>query len=155
MDRILQILKAEEAVVPYPYKDHLGFWTIGIGHLIDRRRGGSLPSWVQPSFPLNDDEIIELCKADIKARAVELSRRVAAYDALDLTRQRALICMAFQLGVNGVANFRNAMLALQGGDWARAGVELRDSTWWRTQTRARAERIARVIETGDDVEFKV
>jgi GH24 family phage-related lysozyme (muramidase) len=33
----------DEDVVEYAYEDSLGFLTIGVGHLIDKRRGGKLP----------------------------------------------------------------------------------------------------------------
>lgn len=35
-------LKAEEGRVPHAYQYHLGYWTIGVGRLIDKRKGGGL-----------------------------------------------------------------------------------------------------------------
>lgn len=36
-------LRQEEGSVPHAYQDHLGFWTIGIGRLVDQRKPGSAP----------------------------------------------------------------------------------------------------------------
>ena len=38
----IEWLKKEEGVIPHAYQDHLGFWTIGVGRLIDKRKGGGL-----------------------------------------------------------------------------------------------------------------
>ena len=35
-------LRREEGSIPHAYQDHLGFWTIGVGRLIDERKGGGL-----------------------------------------------------------------------------------------------------------------
>ena len=35
-------LRREEGSRPHAYQDHLGFWTIGVGRLIDVRKGGGL-----------------------------------------------------------------------------------------------------------------
>ena len=32
-------IEDHEGRVPHAYQDHKGFWTIGVGHLIDERRG--------------------------------------------------------------------------------------------------------------------
>ena len=36
-------LKLEEGEVLHAYQDSLGWWTIGVGHLIDGRKGGAIP----------------------------------------------------------------------------------------------------------------
>lgn len=43
---LASLLTSDEGRVPHAYQDHLGYWTIGVGHLIDRRKGGvaELPS---------------------------------------------------------------------------------------------------------------
>lgn len=41
-DPIWRTLETDEGRVPHAYQDHLGYWTIGVGHLIDKRKGGGL-----------------------------------------------------------------------------------------------------------------
>src|SRR3546814_8522584 len=35
-------LNREEGRIPHAYQDSLGYWTIGVGRLIDKRKGGRL-----------------------------------------------------------------------------------------------------------------
>lgn len=37
-------LALDEGRVPYAYRDSLGFWTVGVGRLIDKRKGARLPA---------------------------------------------------------------------------------------------------------------
>lgn len=37
-------LRRDEGEVLSAYQDHLGYWTIGVGRLIDKRKGGGLTS---------------------------------------------------------------------------------------------------------------
>jgi lysozyme len=67
-------------------------------------------------------------------------------------RQRALLNMAFNLGWNpqapgGLDDFKNTLRAMQDGHWTLAAAGMRASLWAR-QVGARAERLARMIETG-------
>lgn len=42
----------DEGNVPYAYSDSLGYLTIGVGFLIDKRKGGRLPEAVEwPNKP--------------------------------------------------------------------------------------------------------
>ncbi len=56
--------------------------------------------------------------------------------------------MAFQLGVNGVANFKKMIAALIARDYAAAAREMLDSNWAKVQTPARAQRMAEMMRTG-------
>jgi lysozyme len=55
--------------------------------------------------------------------------------------------MAFQIGVEGLLRFRRTLAAMQSHDYAGAAAGMRASLWAR-QTPARAERLARVMESG-------
>lgn len=68
---------------------------------------------------------------------------------LDEVRCRALLNMAFNLGVPGLLQFHNMLAALQDKRWADAARHARDSKW-HGQVGHRAERIAKAFETGVD-----
>jgi lysozyme len=134
IDQLIEDLKRDEGFKDHPYQDHLGFWTIGYGSLIDARRGSTIPSAVATMW-------------------LELGAQHRWHDLLDLFPwladqpeevQRALANMAYQLGVNGVAKFRRMMEALESGDRKLAAVEALDSRWAQ-QTPARAKRVADLI----------
>ena len=120
------------------YRDHLGYATLGIGRLIDERRGGGL----------SDDEVNYLLKNDVDRVRSELSRKLSWWDRLDSVRQSSLINMAFQLGINGLLNFKNTLSLIEQGRYMEAAKEALNSAW-ANQTPNRARRVAKQLETGE------
>ena len=132
-------LERDEGRVRHAYKDSLGYETIGVGHLIDRRKGGGLP-----------DHIIDLLLDwDIDRADRELYEAFPWVSQLDSVRRAVLINMTFQLGISGLKGFRNAMAAMQAHDWEAAADHFLDSKVAREQTPERWRRHARQIRTGE------
>lgn len=131
-------LDRDEGRVAHAYQDSLGYWTIGVGHLIDARKGGRLP-----------DQVIDLLlDLDIRDATAELRRALPWLYSLNEPRRAVLVNMAFQLGVPGLLDFHKALDACRTGDWPRAAAEFLDSRVARDQTPERWQRHARQIETG-------
>lgn len=137
VDNLRDQLIRDEGDVPYAYQDSLGYWTIGVGFLIDRRKGGRLPDAVR-DFWL-DYEITEKRK--------DLERRIPWITALDQTRQDCLLNMAFNLGVEGLLSFKNTLSLVQSGQYEKASVEMLKSRW-ATQVGNRAKRLSEQMRTG-------
>lgn len=135
--KIIARLIADEGEVLHVYDDHLGFATIGVGRLVDKRNGGGI----------SQDESRYLLRNDIARCRAQCEQRLDWFNQLDDVRQDAIICMAFQLGIEGVTQFKMMIRALTIGDYVAASVEMRESTWHK-QTPARCERMARVISRG-------
>lgn len=118
------------------YKDSLGFWTIGVGHLL-----GSKPRMsevtVSEAYALLEDDMDE---AETRAK------RFIGDTELDEVRMRAVVNMAFNLGAK-LYDFEGFQAALKAGDWEKAGAEMADSRW-ATQVGPRALRLRAMIETG-------
>ena len=127
-------VRDDEGWDPFPYPDHLGFQTIGYGFLIDKKKGGGLPR-VVAEFWL--DYLID-------ERINHFRRRWPPFDKQAPVVQNALLNMSYQLGVNGVLNFKQMIRALERGDRAEAKRQALDSVW-ATQTPERAQRVAAVI----------
>lgn len=70
-----------------------------------------------------------------------------AFAKANLARQSILVSMAYQLGVNGLAGFRNMLTSAAANDWNGAGRHALDSRWAR-QTPARAARHAKALVSG-------
>ena len=134
---LAQLLEDEEGRVAHAYQDHLGFWTIGVGRLIDKRKGGRL----------TDPEIDYLLSNDIAEKTGELARALAWFNDLDEVRRNTLIAMAFQMGTAGLLGFRNTLEMVKAGDYKAAGRGMLQSRWAQ-QTPLRAERMARQMESG-------
>lgn len=134
---LIRELERDEGRVLHAYTDHLGYWTIGIGRLIDKRRGGGI----------SNDEADMLKRNDVLRFQRELDQRLPWWRGLDPVRQRAIQNMAFQMGVSGLLGFKSSLAAIQSGDWPRAAANMRKSLWAK-QTPQRAARVIGMIETG-------
>jgi lysozyme len=135
---IIQQLKNEEGVVSHAYQDTLGFWTIGVGRLIDQRKGGLL-------YP---DEIDYLLANDVKRKTDGLTTALPWFTLLNEARQAVLIGMAFQMGVKGLLAFTTTLSHVRVGRYAEAAVAMLESTWAK-QTPERAKRLSKQMETGE------
>ena len=134
---LAQQLERDEGVKPAAYQDHLGFWTIGVGRLIDARKGGGL----------RPDEIEYLLANDIKDREQALAAALPWFAALDPVRQGVLLNMAFQLGTAGLLGFKQTLRLVGQGDYSDAALQMVQSKW-ASQTPERATRLAKQMRTG-------
>lgn len=130
IEDLIEDLKSDEGWEPSAYQDHLGFWTIGWGFLIDERKNGEIPVPVAEQW---------LVYAAAKRWNALLDRHPWMNNQPEDV-QRALANMAYQMGVGGVSNFKNMLSALQSGDRELAAREALDSRW-ATQTPERAKRV--------------
>lgn len=135
---LIEQLNRDEGRKRFAYQDHLGFWTIGAGILIDERKGGGL----------DDEEIDYLLARRIEKARAALAKRLPWFDKLDRVRQDGLVNMAYQLGVDGVLGFPKMLGALRAQRWFEAEHQALDSLWAK-QTPERARRIARQFATGE------
>lgn len=135
--KLIQQLKRHEGLKNHAYQDHLGFWTIGYGRLIDQRKGGRI----------TDEEAEYLLTSDVVACLRDM-RSIPAFCSLDHVRQSALVNMRFQLGAAGIRAFKRMWAALDARDYALAEAEALNSRW-ASQTSNRAKEIARQLRTGE------
>lgn len=146
MNRELLIaeLRADEGEKLRSYRDHLGYWTVGVGHLIDPLRGANPAPFgvdLRGGKSITPEQLEQLLEMDIDAKMAGLDSVAPWWRRLSDNRQRVVINMAFQLGVAGVLAFRKAVAAMQVGDYSKAAAEMRDSKWAKLDTPARAARL--------------
>lgn len=134
------LLNQEEGNSATAYPDIRGFMTIGRGVCIDRRVPGA-------GLPLTALAIANATKTE---QAKMRAESIPGYTLANPVQQSVLISMCFQLGNVDWPDFRAAVAA---GDWKKAAAAGRDSDWWRTETRGRAEREMRMLESGEWVPF--
>lgn len=139
MSNIARQLRGDEGERACVYKDSLGYWTIGVGRLVDSSKKGA---------GLRPDEIEYLLANDIEDRVRELSVRLPWFLHLDEARQGVLINMSFQLGMDGLLNFKATLAAVQVGNYAQASVLMLQSKWAH-QTPERAQRMSDQMRTGE------
>ena len=136
-DALIEQLKRHEGLVLHAYTDHLGYWTIGYGRLIDDRRGGGI----------SEVEAEMLLRADVMRVTADIERSLPWVQGLSERRQQALYNMGFQLGVSGLLGFRRMLAALKRGRFHLAAQEAKNSRWAR-QTPNRAEEIVGMLRDG-------
>jgi lysozyme len=135
---LINELRRDEGVVRHAYQDSLGFWTIGVGRLIDARNGGGL----------SDEEVDYLLQNDVDTVRAQLDASLPWWRSLDEVRQRVLINMAFNLGIRGLLGFKNTLAAVKAGQWDKAAKGMLASKW-ADQVKGRAARLAHMMKTGD------
>jgi lysozyme len=135
---VTEQLMTEEGVRRSAYQDHLGYWTIGVGRLIDARKGGGL----------SPDEVQYLLANDVRRCESAVRGIVLGFAGLNEPRRAVLVGMAFQLGVAGLAGFKNTIAMIERGDYAGAAANMLKSKW-ASQTPGRAARMAKQMETGE------
>jgi lysozyme len=131
-------LRGDEGVRPCVYKDSLGFDTLGVGRLVDSRK---------PGAGLRSDEITYLLNNDIDDRIAALMKALPWFQNLDDARQGVLLNMAFQLGTEGLLEFKQTLAAVEGGRYDEAAFHMQQSKWAQ-QTPARAKRLAEQMRSG-------
>lgn len=137
---IEELLIYHEGKIDHAYQDSLGFWTIGVGHLIDKRKGGRV----------SDAIIKALLDEDIQGKIADLDERLPWWKTLDEVRQKVLIDMCFNLGIGGLLGFKNTLQAIKEGRWTDAKNGMLSSVWAK-QVGTRANELAKMIETGEDL----
>jgi lysozyme len=141
-DKLAKQLEEEEGFRAQVYQDSLGYWTIGIGRLVDPTVEGS---------GISRDEALVLLGTDIRETEEKLDKALPWWRELSEIRQRVLISMCFNLGLNGLLGFRNTLPAIQRGDWETAARGMENSLWYR-QTKNRAKRLVMMMRTNEDHE---
>lgn len=134
-DKLISELIRDEGEVLHAYQDSLGYLTIGVGHLIDPRKGGKI-SKAASRFMLAED-------IDEKMR--DLDKALPWWRELSDVRQRVLVNMAFNLGIRGLMGFLNTLKAVKEGRYKDAAKGMLASKW-AVQVGDRAKRLADMME---------
>ncbi len=137
-DELTRQLNGDEGRRAQAYQDHLGYWTIGVGRLVDPRKPGS---------GLRDSEMDFMLANDIDDRVAALTNALPWFADLDEARQGVLVNMSFQMGVQGLLGFTTTLALVRVGDFAGAAKNMMLSRW-ATQTPLRAMRMAEQMRTG-------
>ncbi len=140
MNETLQdMIVRHEGNILHAYQDHLGYWTIGVGRLIDERKGGGI----------SQEEARYLLENDLRKCRMDLSHEIFDDEWVRITaeRQNALIDMRFQLGPGGFRSFSNMIQAIKDDDWDRVADEALNSKY-AEQTPERAKEIATMFRKG-------
>lgn len=141
---VLPTVMRDEGFRAAPYLDGNAKWTIGFGTRIN---------------VIDHDEAMFLLEHRLHKAALACRQRFPWFAALDGLRQGVIAQMAYQMGVDGIAGFREMGRAiaaavtaptaeLRATFFAAAAAEMLDSKWARHDSPARAQRRATEMRTG-------
>lgn len=133
---LVKELLRDEGFSRYPYLDTTRHLAIAYGRNLE-------------TSGVSQDEGIFLLKNDLRNVERGLLREVPAYRGLDSTRKRVMLNMGYNLGVQGLLKFKLMLEAVEAQDFHTAAQQMRKSLW-ATQVKGRAERLAMMMELGDD-----
>lgn len=119
------------------YQDSKGYWTIGIGRMIDKRLNGGLTEEEAQYLLLND---LDRCASD-------LDSKLPWWKSLSDNRRYVLLNMCFNLGITKLLGFKNTLAMVQRGDYKGAAKGMLNSLWAK-QVGDRAKELAKQMEQG-------
>lgn len=137
---LLSQLERHEGYRRGAYQDSLGYWTIGIGRLIDGRKGGGITK----------DEALVLLRNDVERTAADLDMRLPWWRTLSIVRQRVLLDMCFNLGIHGLLGFKNTLQAIHEKRYTDAALGMLESKW-ADQVGVRSTRLAYMMRHDEEM----
>lgn len=135
MRSIEEQLLMHEGLKLKPYRDTKGVLTIGVGRNLEAKG-------------ISQDEALFMLRNDIR-EAVGQLEQYDWYSKLDPIRQKVIVDMCFNLGLDGLLRFRKMIAAVEAGDFRAAADQMVNSAWYQ-QVGARSRRLERMMRTGID-----
>ena len=132
-------LEVDEGVKYEIYKDHLGYPTFGIGHLVidsDPEHGQEIGT------PVSEDRVIEAFDNDVQVVLADCERLYNDFNVLPEEVQLIIANMMFNMGRPRLSKFKGMKAGVDAQDWNKAADEMVDSAWYR-QVPNRAGRLVK------------
>jgi GH24 family phage-related lysozyme (muramidase) len=139
LDDTKKMIIKHEGIRDMPYKDSLGLWTVGVGHLIGD--GKSLPPEYNRKF--TQAEIMKMFDDDFHHHA-KAAEKIPGYSKANAAGQGALIDLTFNMGNSWYKKWPNFCKKLAAGDFKGAADELAGSKWAQ-QVKSRAQTIIGLV----------
>jgi lysozyme len=146
VENVKDMIKSHEGLRLKPYKDSVGKWTIGYGHLITKG---------EKFGKISKQEADELFDKDFEHHA-KLAARTPGWKQANEKQRAAMIDLAFNMGPSWHRKFPAFSKAARKGDWNTAAKELVNSKWYK-QVKSRARKIVSMIDEStlhENVVFK-
>lgn len=141
-------LVRDEGLRLQAYTDTEGIITIGIGHnLRVDPNYHDVPADELLEMRITEDEAYEMFGRDIALVYDAVARHIPWIDQLDDVRQRVILNMAFNLGIDGLLGFGRMLAAAKAGDYDEAGIQMVRSRWFK-QVKDRAQRLRYMMVYG-------
>ena len=137
IEQLRKELERDEGVKYEVYLDHLGYPTLGIGHLItddDPECGASVGTKV------DSDRVQEAFEADVETVLSDCERLYVQFEHLPEEVKLIIANMMFNMGYTRLSKFKGMKRCVDARDWEWAADEMVDSKWYK-QVNKRADRL--------------
>ena len=136
--KAMDFIRNNEGVRNEAYQDTLGYWTIGVGHLIGKKL--TLP------VVLTDEQVEELFRKDYYIHLAEAKRNFPMFDDLNDEGKIVLVDMTYNLGGSkfNKDKWPNYYAALEAGNFKQVAIQARNSLWCK-QVKSRCDRVEDLI----------
>ena len=142
IDQLREQLTFDEGKINEIYKDHLGYPTFGIGHLVLE---GDPEYGLEVGTSVAEDRVVECFAKDVETVVEDCKKLHEGWEDYPQEVKQVIANMMFNMGLTRLSKFNKHNAALQGGDWLTAAIEGRDSRWYKQVTN-RAERLMERLE---------
>ena len=129
---LVESIKANEGFRGEPYKDSMGYLTIGYGC----------------KLPLSQEEAHYILVMRLNQTMYELQTKKPFITILPDNIQEVLYEMAYQLGVNGCLEFKQMWVAVQKLDYETMVKEMKNSKWYK-ETPERVEKLIKKVKENE------
>jgi len=134
-NEVYKSIQKHEGLQLNPYRCTAGKLTIGYGRNLDDNG-------------ISKEEADEMLSNDVKKINDQLHDKIDSFRFFDDRLQDILIEMAYQMGVNGLLQFKKMLHHLSNFDLESASIEMLDSKWAK-QTPNRAKELANLMKGGN------
>ena len=139
LDELREEIAADEGVKYEVYRDHIGYKTLGIGHLCI---AGVDPEYdMVVGTPVSVERVNELFEKDIKRTISDCKIVHDDFDDLPDEAQKILANMCFQMGLGRFMKFHLTHALVKKRFWDGVSREMLDSRW-AEQTPNRAQQLS-------------
>lgn len=126
LERLKEEIISDEGCVLEVYKDHLGYFTVGVGHLIRP----SDEEWQTPTgTKITQTRADELLVKDFNNVLKECEDNLTVWPEVGEEVRLILANMAFNLGLPRLKKFKKMLKAIDEKDYVKASEEGLDSRW--------------------------
>lgn len=137
LGKLREELIRDEGLRLKAYRDSLGYWTIGYGHLIQD----------ESLREVSVEHAERILQEDITKILFALDHEIPWWRGLDDVRMRVLANMTYNLGVTGFLKFQHTLDHVRRGNYEEAANHMLKSLWAQ-QVPNRAKRLAEMMRTG-------
>lgn len=128
---VYDLLTKHEGLKLTAYTCPAGYITIGVGRNLETNG-------------ITQAEAIYLLQNDVSRLYLALINKYPWFEGLSEARQAVIVSMAFNLGMQGLAEFKKFLKAVEKQDFAEAAKEMKASQW-ATQVDHRSTELSQML----------